>query len=212
MTLPVVAAFDFDGTLTRSDSVVPFLRKVAVRPPLPVRLARQGHRLVAAFAARDRDRLRRIASEAVFRGMPVATVEAHAAEHGRAIVSRGLREDTVARLRWHIGEGHQVVIVSASYEHYVRVVGEHLGVAGVVATRLESGPDATLTGRLDGANCRAEEKLRRLDAWLAERSLARDGIELWAYGDSAGDRELLAAADHPVWVSRRLDSVAPSSA
>ena len=24
--------------------------------------------------------------------------------------------------------------------------------------------------------------------------------ELWAYGDSAGDAELLSAADHPVWV------------
>jgi phosphoserine phosphatase len=27
--------------------------------------------------------------------------------------------------------------------------------------------------------------------------------ELWAYGDSAGDRELLAMADHPTRVGRR---------
>jgi phosphoserine phosphatase len=35
---------------------------------------------------------------------------------------------------------------------------------------------------------------------------------LWAYGDSAGDRALLAWADHPVWVQDTLDSVAPASA
>ena len=31
MTRTVVAAFDFDGTLTKSDSVVPFLRLVGGR-------------------------------------------------------------------------------------------------------------------------------------------------------------------------------------
>ena len=28
-------------------------------------------------------------------------------------------------------------------------------------------------------------------------------VELWAYGDSAGDRELLADADHPHKIGRR---------
>ena len=51
---------------------------------------------------------------------------------------------------------------------------------------------------LDGANCRAAEKVRRLDAWLAERRL--QDATVWAYGDSAGDRELLARADHPFLV------------
>ena len=47
-------------------------------------------------------------------------------------------------------------------------------------------------------NCRAAEKVRRLDAWLAASGL-RDAT-VWAYGDSNGDRELLARADHPLFV------------
>jgi phosphoserine phosphatase len=38
----------------------------------------------------------------------------------------------------------------------------------------------------------------------------RRATTVWAYGDSRGDRELLAAADHPVWVREPLASVAPS--
>jgi phosphatidylglycerophosphatase C len=72
----------------------------------------------------------------------------------------------------------------------------------------------TYTGALVGDNCRGPEKLRRLDEWLAEWLPGRDGIEggrrgvvLWAYGDSVGDRELLGAADHPVWATSPLTSV-----
>ena len=34
-----------------------------------------------------------------------------------------------------------------------------------------------------------------------------DVTALWAYGDSPGDRELLASADYPVWVDRARLSV-----
>ena len=52
---------------------------------------------------------------------------------------------------------------------------------------------------MDGPNVRAEQKAIR----LAE-ALAPDPVEIWAYGDSAGDVEMLAMADHPVWAGRRL--------
>src|SRR4029453_17018730 len=120
MTGTVVAAFDFDGTLTRSDSVVPFLLLVGGRRKLLLRLARRAPRVIAAAARRDRDRLKALATDAVFRGVPRARVDALALEHGRAIAVRGLRDDVVARLRWHLEHGHRVVIVSPSYERYVR--------------------------------------------------------------------------------------------
>jgi phosphatidylglycerophosphatase C len=211
MTRTTIAAFDFDGTLTRSDSVVPFLRLVGGRG-WTVRLARHAPSVIAAAARRDRDRLKALATDAVFRGMSRPRVDALALEHGRAILAGGLRDDVVARLGWHLDQGHQAVIVSASYEPYVRVVAGSLGATGVVATRLAVDTDDVCTGELDGRNCRAEEKVHRLDGWLSERGLARADLELWAYGDSAGDRELLAWADHPVWVRERLDSVAPASA
>jgi len=39
-----------------------------------------------------------------------------------------------------------------------------------------------------------------VEEWLAANGLA--DAELWAYGDSPSDRELLARADRPIWVGR----------
>lgn len=112
-----------------------------------------------------------------------------------------MRPDTVARLAWHRAEGHRVVLVSASLRSYLTPLGEHLGADAVLCTDVEVGADGRLTGRLAGANCRGPEKVARLRRWLAGAGLERDAVELWAYGDSAGDRELLAAADRPLLVA-----------
>ncbi|MCC6830632.1 MAG: HAD-IB family hydrolase [Thermoleophilia bacterium] len=194
-----MVATDFDETLTRHDTVVPFMRRVAGPLPFAAGLLRRLPRLLAAMARRDRNAMRAVGTGAAFTGRDAAAVDEVGRAHGAAILAGGLRPDAVARIRWHVAEGHRVVIVSASYEQYLRVVAEALGAEGVCGTRLAvSGGQCT--GRLLGPNCRGAEKVARLDAWLAGHGLDRDGVTLWAYGDSAGDRELLAVADHPVWV------------
>ena len=57
-----------------------------------------------------------------------------------------------------------------------------------------------MTGRYEGANCRGEEKVRRLRGWIDGREEAP--ARLWAYGNSRGDLRMLAAADVGVNVGR----------
>jgi len=198
-TRPVVAAFDVDGTLTTAECVVPFLRR-AVGRRLVAALARRPLELLRALARRDRDRLKELACTA-FEGRDAAALDRLGAEFARTFVVPRLREDTTARLRRHQELGHTVLLASASLEAYLRPLGAELELDGVVCTRLERGGDGRLTGNLLGANCRGPEKARRVLEWVTEAGL--DGAELWAYGDSPGDAELLAAADHPV----RVDGV-----
>jgi len=132
----------------------------------------------------------------LLKGMPADTV-AEAGDVFAARLARRLRPDMVERLQWHQGEGHATVIVSASLAAYLEPLGRRLAVDAVLATGLEVGGDGRLTGGLAGKNVRGAEKAARLRTYLAG-----EHCELWAYGDSAGDRELLAMADHPLRITR----------
>jgi phosphatidylglycerophosphatase C len=195
----VVAAFDVDGTLTSRDCVTPFLRRAA-GARLWTQLLRHPIALGASLVCRDRDRLKKLACGALG-GRDGAELDRLGAAFAREVAADWLRDDTVARLRRHRELGHRVVLASASLDAYLLPLGEQLAVDGVLCTVLERGTDGRLTGRLVGENCRGAEKARRVREWLDETGLA--DAELWAYGDSEGDTELLALATHP----HRVDGV-----
>ncbi len=208
-----VAAFDVDGTLTTQDCVVPFLRLVAGTRTIATDLLRHAGRSAPALARRDRDALKALAAKSTFTGRPVPEVGRHAATFARMVHDTRMRPDTVAMLRQHQEDGDIVVLVSASFEVYLRPLGGLLGVDDVLAARLVVGEDRCFTGELDGPNCRGPEKVRRLHAWLDEHHAdvgGRSGVHVTAYGDSTGDRELLLDADEAVFVGKRHPSWLPS--
>jgi len=205
-TRPTVAAFDFDGTLTRGGSVLPFL--VAVRGVAPTALAvlrcLPGLVRGALFSGSAAD----VAKEALFTqllsGLPAAEVDRVAADFAEHHLRRRLRPDTRNRLDWHRKQGHRVVVVSASPDCYVRPAADLLGADAALATRLAVSGHL-VTGRYDGKNCRGAEKYARLASWLRAEGLNGAGPNapvLWAYGNSRGDLRLLQAADHGVDVGR----------
>lgn len=190
----VVAAFDFDGTLTDHDTMLPFLLRVRGRMPVARAVAAAAPLLVRTAAGLDsRQRAKEALLVRTLRGWWLEELRPLAEEHARDIVERHLRADRLARLRWHQRQGHEVVLVSASPELYVGAVGRLLGCSAVIASRLEVDRRGCLTGRLFGANVRGPEKQRLLREWLG----AAPPATLWAYGDSDGDAEMLAMADVP---------------
>jgi phosphatidylglycerophosphatase C len=197
-----VAAFDFDGTLVPGDSLRPFLLRLLGTRRLTTALAEAGPAMALAYRRGGRD----AAKEALFRRAVTGLDADRVDESGRvfgAELAGKVRPDMARRVTWHRQGGHWLVLVSASLTAYLEPFAEHLGLDEVVATRLEVGPDGTLTGRLAGPNVRGAEKATRL-----RRLLGEDPTEIWAYGDSAGDREMLQMADHPTLVGRgRLPSL-----
>jgi phosphatidylglycerophosphatase C len=196
-----VAAFDVDGTLTTRDCVVPFMRRVAGTPRLVGGMLRSPGGLVAAAARRDRDALKAASASAAFAGRELVEVQAEAEVFARSVFSDRLRSGVLESMRAHQQSGDTVVLVSASYELYLRPLAGLLGADDVLAVRLEV-EGGQLTGRLDGPNCRGPEKVRRLHEWLDQRAGGRRAVHVTAYGDSAGDLELLGDADVAHWVGR----------
>jgi phosphatidylglycerophosphatase C len=193
-----VAAFDFDGTIARRDTLVPFLASVAGRGPFARVAIGRAHRLVRVAVGRaDRDVEKQALIGRLLAGRAAADVAAAGHAYAERLwAARRFRPDMLERLAWHRAEGHRIVIVSASLDSYLVPLAPRLSVDHVISCSLEA-EHGILTGTLVGGNVRGAEKVRRLDAWLAD-----EPVELWAYGDSAGDDELLARADHPTRVTR----------
>lgn len=196
---PRVAAFDVDGTLTTSDCVVPFLRRIAGTVSLGVGIARFPLATGGALVRRDRDGLKVAAVRAAFTGRRVAEIEEEARTFAEHVASSRLRPEMRTVLEDHRTSGDTTVLVSASFEVYLRPLAELLGVDAVLGTRL-SATDGVYDGTIEGTNCRGPEKVRRLHRFLDERWGSRAAVELVAYGDSAGDLQLLADADEAHWM------------
>jgi phosphatidylglycerophosphatase C len=205
-----VAAFDVDGTLTTRDCVVPFLQMLAGRRRLAAGILSQPRALAAAGFHRDRDRMKAVAVRAAFRGRDIQQVSALGAQFASTIHANWLRPDTPQRLAWHQQQGHAVVLVSASLGSYLRPLGQLLGVDGVLCTDAQVAADGRYSGALAGDNCRGPEKVRLLRLWLEEHQLQH--AELWAYGDSNGDRQLLSAARHNFYVKGVVVTAMPPDA
>jgi phosphatidylglycerophosphatase C len=194
-----VAAFDFDGTLTRHDTLGPFLREVSGTGALLRAFLADAPRLtLAGVGAASRDDAKERMLRRLVGGRERGELAGRGREYGERIATTRMRSDMVTRLHWHAREGHEIAIVSASLDLYIERTAELLDIATVLCSRLEVDDDGRVTGKLVGGNCRGPAKLER----IRER-FGADGYELWAYGDSAGDTEMLAAADHPVRVDRR---------
>lgn len=193
---PVVAAFDFDGTLTRRDTLLPFLlhtlgAAAVARHALALSTTLVGYALglIGNGVAKEQVLVRCLA------GMRIDELQQEAERFAALILPGLLRQETLQRFDWHKQQGHRCVVISASLELYVRPWAQRAGFDDVIATHLETLETGRITGKLSGANCFGIEKVRRLEALLGER----EGYSLYAYGDSRGDRELLSSADYPYY-------------
>jgi phosphatidylglycerophosphatase C len=190
-----VAAFDFDGTLTRRDTLLPYLQRGLGWPRFLWALLLSSPWLLA-FALRlmsnHRAKARLLA--VCLGGRPEAELARWTADFVEKQLPKLWQADMLARLAQHQQQGHCCVIVSASPGLYLHRIGRALGVEAVICTELES-QAGVLTGQLAGPNCHGQEKVRRLQAWLAQRGVVQAPV-LHAYGDSAGDVPLLNLADY----------------
>jgi phosphatidylglycerophosphatase C len=198
-----VAVFDFDGTLSRRDTLIPFVARVAG----PLRsvsgsVAAGWSGLRGGFDWRNRDELKEHMVERLLTGHEERDLVRRGGAYATRLLDGGLRPEMVEQLRRHVAAGHETLFVSASLVYYLEPLARHFDMTAVIGVEPEA-VDGVLTGRLLHPNVRASEKESRLRGWLgAPGGGPIEGLEMWAYGNSSGDHELLAMADHAFWLGR----------
>jgi HAD superfamily hydrolase (TIGR01490 family) len=193
---PIAAVFDFDGTLTTRDSLFSFLRFYSGWPTFALKVVRLSP-LLLGYAMRliRNDTAKEMTLTAFLRGAPMSDVKIAGAEFSAKALPRLLRQAALRRLEWHRNQGHRCILLSASLELYLRSWAKTVGFDDVIGSILEVSSEGIVTGRLVGGNCRGEEKVRRLAHLLGQPG----HFVLYSYGDSSGDRPLLAISDHPFY-------------
>lgn len=182
-----IYAFDFDGTLTTKDTLIEFIRYAKGSMALGLGFMRYAHLLVLMkIGLYPNYKAKQKVFAHFFKDTTLddfnALCKAFAASS-----SHLLRPNAIEPINHAIKEGSEVLIVSASIDNWVQPFFPQVKVVG---TQIEV-IDGKLTGRFLSKNCYGQEKVNRILSLYPNRQ----DYHLTAYGDSRGDKEMLAFAD-----------------
>lgn len=211
-------AFDFDGTLTTRDTLPLFIAHARGRCSLLFGLLLYSPLLVLMkLHLADNGQTKERLFGYFFRGMLERDFDAHCASFAHTHTGI-LRKEGLRTIQRALDNGDYVVVLSASIDRWVQpILSQYFtpltpNQFSVVGTQIEV-VDGRLTGRFATPNCYGPEKVRRLKEYINEKvSPAAGDLEGWggkevsptggdiegaiiAYGDSRGDKELLAYAN-----------------
>jgi phosphatidylglycerophosphatase C len=186
-----IAFFDFDGTITTKDSFIEFIKFY--------RGAKRfyfGFLLYSPFLIAFKLKLipNYTAKQKVlahyFKGEDVSKFQSQCDTFANEVLPELVRPKALTEIDRLKRAGVRVVVVSASAENWIKAWADKQNLE-LLGTRLEI-KDGKITGRIEGKNCYGEEKVCRIkeDIDLA------DYDDIYAYGDSSGDKQMLALARH----------------
>jgi phosphatidylglycerophosphatase C len=183
--------FDFDGTLTSSDSLLRFL--LFAVPPLKlltgaIVLVFQYLKMIWSGQWTNEKGKEALLS-IYFKGLTLEALQQLGTAFCRDNLPRILRPELLAMLREYRDAGAVVVIVSASPDIWLAPFCSAERIQ-LICTSLHF-EDEKYTGALATPNCNGPEKARRIRAAF-DLALFQKII---AFGNSAGDLEMLALAD-----------------
>jgi phosphatidylglycerophosphatase C len=189
--------FDLDGTITRHDTLAPYVFGFLSRHPAGwLGLPRLLPALLAfALGMADEGDLKAAFIRATLGGRSRAAIDSWTAEFAAGLPAR-VFADALDRIAQHRDAGDTLVLLSASTDLYVPALARALGFPESICTGVEWQGER-LVGRLTTPNRRGEEKVRCLEQLRARYP----GALVSAYGNSPQDVAHLAKADRPLLVN-----------
>lgn len=190
-----IAFFDFDGTITRKDTMLElaafhkgkwgYLAGMIIISPWMMAF-KAG--IISAGVAKEK-----LLSH-FFGNMKLEDFNRLCYRFSKEKLPSLIRPDALQAIRKHQQMQHTVVVVSASAENWIQYWcrEQHLQ---FIATQLEVDSRLCITGKLAGNNCNGIEKVNRINSMFDPATYD----EIYAYGDSSGDKPMLSLATHPFY-------------
>lgn len=194
-----VAVFDFDGTLTTRDSLLEFIRYASGEWSFYVGFLRYSPILILMkLHIYPNWKAKQLVFAHFFKGWDysrfLSVCESFATLYGKI---GNKKTETI--LKQHAQQGDTVYVISASVDDWVRPCCTKIANVIVLGTKIEIDGNGILTGRFLTKNCYGQEKVNR----LLEVEPNRSEYELFAYGDSRGDKEIIEFADYGKYINKK---------
>jgi len=182
-----LAIFDFDGTITAHDTLLEFIRFysgtfkffIGFMLASPI-IVLSKLKIVPNWRAKE------VVLTWFFKDESLDAFNARGKSFWVTKTPPRIRPGALQAINGYLQSGTRVIVVSASAENWVKPWCDAIGVE-CVATRLETISNK-LTGKIAGKNCYGPEKVER----IKEKLDLSEYQHVVVYGDSAGDREMLA--------------------
>ncbi|MDB5203442.1 MAG: family hydrolase [Ferruginibacter sp.] len=126
-----------------------------------------------------------------FSGMPIEKFDQLCQSFTKTKLPSLIRPEAQAALNNHRKNGDEIVVVSASAQNWVSPWCIEQGIPYLCSKLVVK--NGLLTGKLDGPNCNAAEKVNR----IVQVYNPADYVNIFCYGDSSGDKEMIALATKP---------------
>jgi phosphatidylglycerophosphatase C len=184
-----IAFFDFDGTVTRKDTLLEFIKfskgrfrfYLGFAINLPYLISYKLN-LISNQVAKEK------ILEFFFKGTPVQVFKKHCGSFSNSVLPKVIRPEALEEIK-HLKEKNTLVaIVSASPENWIEDWTKKFQLE-LIASRLEI-RDGKITGKILGKNCCGNEKVNRINEAY---DLSNYHI-VAAYGDSRDDMPMLRMA------------------
>lgn len=184
-----IAFFDFDGTITKSDTLFEFIKFTKGQLAFYWGLILHSPLLVAMklkFVSNQYAKERVLAH--FFKGTPLDDFNTTCAAFSDRIIPQLIREGALAEIGQLKERGFTIVVVSASPENWIAPWCKQHQLE-LIASCLET-ENGKLTGKLNGKNCHGAEKVSRIQSVykIADYEIVH------AYGDTSGDLPMLELA------------------
>lgn len=203
-----IYCFDFDGTLTTKDTLIEFIKYAKGSYQLLLGFLQYSPLLILMkLHLFPNWKAKQLIFKHFFKGMKIADFDKLCKDFA-VDKQQLLRPMGMTFLKDCQKQNAKVIIVSASIDNWVRPFFEQQGLTDieVLGTQIEV-TDEKVTGKFKTANCYGAEKVHRICHALGCTTTNQDGTctytldrtayEIEAFGDSRGDKEMLAFADIP---------------
>ncbi len=181
--------FDFDGTLTKRDTMLAFIASVSGKWKMIGSLVLLGPVMVLTkLGLFDAEKAKKMLLMRHFKGMTEDFLRQKAAKFCANILPTLFSDDALEKLHFHRSKGHTVYVVSASLDLWIEPWLQSQNLPGI-CTKI-AWTDGKFMGEFASPNCNGLEKATRIKAEIDLAKFER----IYAYGDSSGDREMFKLA------------------